>query len=243
MGDENFSLDNHRNYNNYEKISDTILFLNNDWRVTFNVKLAYKDKRGERQFYYQEYGYKQTKYNGINNVISIKRNFESYIIIENMADKNNNILIRKPDMVGLKNCLKICLKWLTDTNSNIFAINNDKNMYVANATSCMCQIGENGALRFEPLVIPGNDKDEAGIRLYINDERNYTEITTKGFFDFYESLINFNFHIAACAMIASIPFVPDDVAVNRKDMETGMIGIAKEENARRNGKSFFDKDK
>ena len=88
------------NYDNIEKISDTLIYLDDKAQFKMNTKLARKDTDGFRLPFANGYNIGSQKYAGFNELISIKRNFDSYFSIEVVGDSNFFIMIR-PNIVFL----------------------------------------------------------------------------------------------------------------------------------------------
>ena len=223
-------------YNDYEKVQDTLLFLGSTFVLKFNVSLATKDRHGNRKFYYSEYKY-QSRYSDYGNVVSVKRQIKYYITIEEMANFQNNVMITTGDMPMLKNILTIAAKWLND--NSIFDLNPDKKLMIKQDVSTQMNLGQNSALMFEPVIIPMMDGTSAkGIRMYINDTKNFVDIEARNFMAFYEIIRTIDMYSAACAVLASLPMTHDDAEVNRADFESS---AAEQRQDYQKKPGFFDK--
>ena len=75
--DDNYRLE--ESINQYDKIQDIILFFSKDITLRFNVSLSYKDRNGNKRFFYNEYQY-DSRYLNISSVIGIKRNIRAYLL-------------------------------------------------------------------------------------------------------------------------------------------------------------------
>ena len=224
--------------NDYEKVQDTLMYLSKEWKVCFNVVLASKDKKGNRKFFYSEYQY-QSKYIDSGKVVSVKRNFRASISIEQIGNFKNSVLINRGDMPILRNVVTQAVSWLAD--SNVFGVK-EKQLRILQEVHSQCNIGQNSAVRFEPLLMVDEfNQLQPAIRMYINDERNYLDIEAKDFYSFYELLRTFDFYGSACAVIAGLPINHEDAAVNRMDVEFDVETAVKERWTKKKG--FFDKEK
>ena len=225
------------NFNDYEKIQDTLLYLGNTFALKFNVSLASKDKYGNRKFYYSEYQY-QSRYPNYSNVVSIKRQFKFYMTIEEVMNYQNSILITVGDMPMLRANLTTAAKWLQDI--SIFGLNPDGQLRILEDVKTIMNLGQNSCLLFEPIVIPMPDGTSAkGIRMNINDEKNYVDMEAQNFMAFYEIIRSIDMYNAACSIISSLPMTHNDVAINRSDIDAQVQEYR--QNISKRGTGFFDK--
>lgn len=204
-------------FNDYEKVQDLLMYLGKEWKVTFNVLLGSKDRMGNRKFFYSEYQY-QSRYIDVSKVVSVKRNFKTFMTIEQINNYQNSIMITRADMPILRNVVTEATSWLT--NSNIFGLDKDGKATILTDVSSQCNIGSNSAVKFEPmLLLDQYNVLQPGIRMYINDERNYINVESRDFYSFYELLRTIDFYTAGCAVIAGLPITHEDAAINRSDLE------------------------
>lgn len=223
-------------YQEYDKVSDTLMYLGSRFSVKFNVQLSTKDKYGNRKFFYSEYKY-QSKYTDYGNVVSVKRNIKCFLSIEEVGNFQNNVLILRGDMPLLRANVTTAAKWLQD--KAIFDINKGGQLAIMKDVSCRMQVGENAALMFEPVIIPlANGTSQQGIRVYISDIKNFVDVDARNFMEFYELIHNLDMYTAACAVISALPMTHEDAEVNRSDFESS----AAEQRANYHKKpGFFDK--
>ena len=226
-------------FNDYERVQDILMFLNKEWKICFNVSLSNKDKNGDRKFFYSEYQY-QSKYVNQGKVISVKRNFKTYITIEQIGNFQNSIIINRSDMPILRNVVTEAVSWLTNT--KVFGLDKEKKIQILSEVSSQCNIGSNHAVKFEPVLLPdAYNVLQPAVRMYVNDERNYIDIEAKDFYSFYELLRTFDFYNSGCAVIASLPMTQDDTAINRSDIEQEFTRQAEDRHTFEKKKGFFDK--
>ena len=225
------------NFNDYEKIQDTLLYLGNTFVLKFNVSLASKDKHGNRKFYYSEYQY-QSRYPDYGNVVSIKRQFKFYMTIEEVMNYQNSVLITIGDMPMLRGTLTAAARWIQG--SSVFGLNPDGQLRILEDARTMMNLGQNSGLLFEPVIIPMPDGTSAkGIRMSINDEKNYVDMEARNFMAFYEIIRSIDMYNAACSIVSSLPMIHDDAAVNRSDIDAQTQEYR--QNISKRGTSFFDK--
>ena len=225
------------NFNDYEKIQDTLLYLGTSFVLKFNVSLASKDRYGNRKFYYSEYQY-QSKYSNYGNVVSIKRQFRFYMTIEEISNFQNNVLITVGDMPMLRGVLTTAARWIQG--DAIFGLNPDGQLRILEDVRTMMNLGQNSGLLFEPVIIPMPDGTSAkGIRMSINDEKNYVDMEARNFMAFYEIIRSIDMYNAACSIVSSLPMTHDDASVNRSDIDAQTQEYKRDISKR--GTSFFDK--
>lgn len=221
-------------YSDYEKVSDTLMYLGQRFAVKFNVALSTRDKYGNRKFFYKEYRY-GNKNN--ENVVSIKRNILCNLSIEEVGNFQNVVFVTRSDMPILRGNTTTAAKWLQ--NNEVFGINKGGKLAILQDVSVQTQLNNSTAIRFEPVIFPlQNGEFCRGIRIYINDLKNFVDADERNFMEFYELIRSLDMYTAACAVIAAIPLTPEDAEVNRIDFENS----AQEQRESYIKKpSFFDK--
>ena len=228
----------------YERITDTLMWFNSDVVLRFNVSLAKKDAKGQRKFFWKEWSY-DSKYADTGDVVSIKREIRCYLTIDNIRQNNGQggIMIERGDLPMLRSKVSEAASWIT--NPEVFGyVGNKENqkLQVISDVACAMNVGDRSALQFEPVVLTFMDSaQEPGIRMSIGDTRNYIDIRSTVFMEFYEILRTLDMYTAACAVIASIPMTHEDAQALR-----GIVGNVGGE--RNNGATsqfraptFFDK--
>lgn len=233
-----------KDFREYDKIKDTIIYFSKDVSLKFVIPLSYQDRNGNRVFFYKEYQY-DSKYKNYGDVVSVNRHIKYYLTIEDKRILNGkgNIIINESDMPMLRSVLSQVANWLMD--GKTFKLNRGKRLDVAEPISNQIQLGRNSALLFEPTVITYDDSSqEAGVRMSMGDTKNFVDISVGIFMQFYEFTRNFNMYTAACAAIASIPMSKEDAILNRQLLDN--VGGYKPYNDgaiyRKPAKNFFDTD-
>lgn len=79
--------------NIYESIDDFICYIGVGFRLYHKTKFGLSNKNNDKIPFYNEYLYRTTKYSNVNSIISVKRKFQSYLVIE--YDDDENIISRK----------------------------------------------------------------------------------------------------------------------------------------------------
>lgn len=154
----------------YEKISDTMMYLGNNVYLRFNIRLAKKGIDGKRYHFHKEYQY-PSNYINQNDIITIKRDFEYYISIENVKEKDLDFfcMITISDILLLRATLNNVSHWLDGT-IKTYGIKNGKLVILGKHDNISMPLVTNKILKFEPIVITNiNDEQSQGIRLYIDN--------------------------------------------------------------------------
>lgn len=211
--DDNYQLE--ESINQYDKIQDIILFFSKDITLRFNVSLSYKDRNGNKRFFYNEYQY-DSRYLNISSVIGIKRNIRAYLTIEDRRYLNhqNDVYIERGDIPILRKRLETVSNWILGKEET-FKLNKRKKLQIMKAYKCQVNIGNGNGLLFTPIIISYDNMQEPGIRMYIGNLDSYIDLSIKTFMDFYECINHMDIYTAACSVIASIPMSKEDAKNNR----------------------------
>lgn len=181
----------------YDKISDNLMFLGKNISLNFNVSLAYKSPDGGRRHFHSEYRYK-SKYNDVSNVCSVKRSFDYYLSIDIKGDMDNSIMIRTSNMIMLKLKLNKVAEWFT----TLFQIKNDKLCIIGDYENISMIFAAHKAISFEPIIINYEDETcKEGVRLYINSNDNYVDLSIDRFMELWYLIDNLNMYQAAIVLL------------------------------------------
>ena len=165
-------------YIEYEKISDTMLYLGNSVLLKFNIKLAKKGMDGRRYHFHKEYQYPSSYINSENN-ITIKRDFEYFISIESSKSQDFFCMITVNDILLVRAILNNVAKWINGS-IKTFGIKNNKLVLYGKHDPIEIQLSTGKSISFEPVVITNaNDIQSQGIRMYIDN--SYTDISANNF--------------------------------------------------------------
>ena len=160
----------------YERITDTLMFLSNDFTLDFVVILGKKDKEGYRSFFQYETGYTSTKYKVPENLLSIKRNLTFYWVINNRTDFMDGMVLQFNDVAFLTQIIEQnVFPWYFGDNK-IFEIVDDKLMIPMENKSVQASYvqSNNKYLAFRPFVYTLNEglgkSYKEGVRVNVNRE-------------------------------------------------------------------------
>ena len=83
-------------FTEYDRITDTLMYLNDDVTLNFTVALSRKSKNGDRLFYHYESIYGSDKYGG--SLRSIKRSMSFYFVLDVKSNFNHGFILRPQDV-------------------------------------------------------------------------------------------------------------------------------------------------
>ena len=198
------------NFLNYEKISDTLVYLTNEVVLRFNVNLAKKSKDNKRVPFHSEYAYTSNKYGNPQTTFSIKRNFTYYFSIDDTRDFMNNVLLRTQDVFMLLYVIESqVLPWFMGE-SRIFGFNKQKQLSIRGKYNQVdFPLNDYKYMIFLPVVLTYEDGTaKEGIRIIINQQTNIIDIDINKFFEFYYTLKNTDMYNAALSMVNYVKTQP-----------------------------------
>lgn len=159
-------------HNDYEKISDIILWLSNEYVLKFNVELNRRNDRKGKINFHNEFGYTLNGEYRIN----ITRQFSCYLSIESLRrDTDGNklqIRIGMENIYFFKMKLQGVISWFTSHQHNSLFAKKDGNIIIlskVNPISINVQFGN--YIEFEPTVQTFNNGEQnIGVRTYLNSD-------------------------------------------------------------------------
>ena len=191
----------------YEKISDDLCYLGSNIIVKFNVGLAKKNEEGKRSTFHREYEYEMSKYIDKKSLVSIKRQFDYYLSIENLKvvdGEKEFIYIGIQDYMNFKQKVLESLKWFNDSEfENLFAKKDDKIIMLGKAEPIDISFsrGSNKSIRLEPVVVNYENNSLTGVRLYLCSLHNYVDIDIDRYMGFVYLISNLNMFQSAQIML------------------------------------------
>ncbi|MCM1215945.1 MAG: hypothetical protein NC548_15670 [Lachnospiraceae bacterium] len=233
-------------YLDYDKISDTLLWLNNNTLLRFNVTLASKDKFQNRKSFHHESVY-ESKFSNVRNAYSIKRDMNFFWTIEDLKNPmTNNVMITLNDIFFFKFIVENkILPWFIG-NKSIFGTNPDNGSIMIKGKWKPEQFAltDQHYLEFHPIVISYNDGKTTsyGIRMIMNDPNNIIDMELNRFMAMYQLIVFSDAYAIACSMVNYVKIGPH--GLNLYDVRNRQM-VSREDVANGNipdkGKSYFDK--
>lgn len=172
-------------HDDYEKLTDNIYFLGNNTVLRLNVILASKREDNTRYSFHQEYEYTTSKYMNKNRVVTLRRSFDYYLSIENLKATPYNdkefIMVRIQDMCHFIGKIQQASKWFLDPSfRTLFATSKGK-LTVLDRVPPIEMFINGKCLRLEPVIIDYADNTIEGVRMFLNSETNYIDISLDRF--------------------------------------------------------------
>lgn len=174
-------------FSDYDRISDTLMFFDNNTTLEFVVTLSSKDKNGNRLFFHSECDYDSNKYYGVDKGHSIKRRMTFYYVVNDKRAFDRSFVIRPEDAMTLTILIESqILPWYFDIKKKIFSIVEGQLRITGIYQDVIFAKSEYAYLRFVPCVYQFDDNTyKEGIRLYIGSESTYTDMEIDKFLGFY----------------------------------------------------------
>lgn len=205
--------------NDYNKLSDIIMPIGRTMTLKFSVFLSYEDKQYGQQSFHKEYKYFSNKTK--KNMYTLSRMVNCALIIENNhsaeVDKDY-INIGYNDMTPLIYMVSGAMDWFMKPEyANMFASKNGRLVLVNPPTPKRIYI--NGKyIELEPAIyVDYANNTDLGLRLYLNSDINYTEMSFSNFCGFHYFVTTFNMYQAAQALLNYI---------QRPDLGTNLVSFS-----------------
>lgn len=239
----------------YEKLIDDLFYFGNKAILKFVLDLGRKDKDGMKSPYHSEFSYYTNKYPNVRNITTLKRNFNFYLLIEqNLSkDERTSIQIRVQDILYLRQILNTCYAWFTDRKfAGLFQRTKDHYQITKNIPKqYLDRLGFDTYLAFEPCIIFKDEREDIGVRIYLNSETNYIEIDVNKLMGFKYLIDSINMYESAQLMLNYLPSL--EYGTNAVNFDSDYIpedqeGMIESKNNNRvigsekkKPKSFFDR--
>lgn len=187
------------NYENYEQLVDIIGWLDQSVIYKFITRLATKDQNGNRNPFHKEYTYR-SGYNDMEFVTSIKRSFDSYLVIENIKDKDVYIQIRAQNMIMFQHTLNQMSRYLFD--DKLWGIK-DKRLIIKGKPEPMYMqnLPMGKWLSFELIIFEYNGQFDKGVRITLSDSSKYVDVRIDTFMGLVYQMGSFDMYMASMAQI------------------------------------------
>ena len=197
-------------FSDYERATDTLLFLSDQFTLDFVVQFASKDKYGQRTFFHFESEYNTEKYKENGKYKSIKRKMTNfYFVINNKKSFDGAFALKPQDVFSLKTILdSIVLPWF----NTLFKIIDNRLVIVGEYNAPIYAKNEYQFLKFEPVVLGFDDgRYSSGIRMTVNSNESFVDMDIDKFYGFYYILTNTDMYSAACSIAAYSKTQPYDI--------------------------------
>lgn len=186
----------------YEKITDDIMIIANRVILKMNVALSYYTSENKRINFHREVEYYSQKAN--KNLISIKRNFDYYLSIEHVINKDY-IRIGITDIIKLQYALEQAYKFFTDPIYENLYVKKDGELliYMNVEPVVITGLSMDKYLKFEPCIYMNfRGESERGLRMYLSSRSSYCDISLNRLDAFIYIINNINLFESAQMMLA-----------------------------------------
>ena len=217
-------------FNIYSKITDTLLYFDDKYKLDFTVQLMKKSKDNKVMPFHSEYQYYSESYG--QDVVSVKRNFSYGLILNPIQYGNNESIYIRPKDISV-------MKWIFENKifrwfvgDEVFILRDGRLEIVSNV-QVEIPLSETSMLLFSPMVIDyEDDTSKEGCRMYINNFDTYINMTMDKFFEFNYYISNVDLYNVALNMLNYIKTGP--YGVNRSSFDSSKGPLKKSQ-------SYFDK--
>ena len=154
----------------YKRVTDTLLYLDPNYSLTFTTVLSFTDKNGCDSFF-------QSEWLGQDGGISIYRQIRFYYVIQEKNTFGGGFLLHPNDVYFFCKTIeeKVFPWFFGDT--CIFQIKEDKLYKIGNYSNVQYIRSMEQFLNIYPIVYSFRDGEEKeGVRIYINSEDKYMDI-------------------------------------------------------------------
>ena len=195
-------------FTDFDKITDTILYLSNDVTLSICINLNSKTKDGKVKNFHTEYKYYSDALN--KDSYSIKRTVQPYFSINDLKDYRNSIMLKVNDVWMLKMLLdNKVMPWFVGNKRLFFFDENNKLQIKGKYDIQEFRLNDYNFIAFAPIVIRFEDgMDKEGIRLFLNSKERFIDITVDLFISFYYFISNTDLYNAGANMINYVKTAP-----------------------------------
>lgn len=222
-------------HNDYEKISDTCMWLSNEFMLKFNVELnKHSDKYGKSNFH-KEIGY---QVNGEYRV-NIIRDFIYYLSIESIhrSAEGNKLQLRITinDIYFLKYKLEEVIQWFINKKyENLFMKKDGRIINTIKVDPIIVNLAFNNYIEFEPSIFSFENSPEqiTGVKVYLNSDNISFFMNVNILFGFKYFIDTFNMYQSAQNMLNYL---------GRPDNGTNYTGYEQNYKQIKESQSFFNR--
>lgn len=195
-------------HNDYDRISDTVMWLGSGATLKFNVDLYYNRKDVKNNICHKENFHKEYIYSPDEDELSyrikITRNFSYYFLLDiNRKDTKENACIYPSNIYFVIFNLKRVLKWFTGENgvNTVFYKKDGRLSIPSHPEPIRINLINAQYIEFEPAVYIINGCDTIGVNVFINRDTSSFFMTSDVVFSLYHMLSTCNMYTLAQNML------------------------------------------
>ena len=203
----------------YEKISDDIFHMGKYLMIKICATLA-RTANGTRYFFYKEYEYQMNRIRKV----SVKRSFDYYISIEEMAKHKNRdklfIRIGPAEYYGFMDMIQEAMKWFTRSKYSKLYAKKGAELVFASSTipsKTLSGLPMGISITLAPDIMDAGKEFKPSVKIIVDTGREILDyyMTVDNLFGIYGALVNYNMFMSAQSMIGSLG-IP--LGTNRTDL-------------------------
>lgn len=191
----------------FDKLSDDLMLLGFNTILRFNVILSKQVQDNKRYHYHHEYVYDTNKYADTKSLITLRRQFDFYISIENIKNNESGykefIQIRARDIIYVRDQLNYVCNWFRNEEFNIFAYNKEKKLIILGEPEpvYILNLSMDKFIKITPSIIKYNSMEKIGVRLYLSSDNVYVDIDIDRYMEFVYFMNSINMYQSAQLLI------------------------------------------
>lgn len=223
---------------NYDRISDTLMFLSPGVTLKFVVDLTRLDRFDNEKSFHSETKFQSKKFG--RDSYSITRSYNCYYAINFKDDFSLGCMLRPADVQVLNMLIDTSIMPWYVGNNRVFNMIEDKMVINKPYTDVTLPLSEVAYIRFNPVVINYEESNsyKEGIRLEINGRDNCIDITLDKFMEFVYIMQNTDMITLASTMLTYVKCPP--YQVNASNFGGGGLNSNRGGYTKNKG-NFFDK--
>lgn len=195
-------------FQDYDRITDCLMYLNDKITLNFTVVLSRKGKDGSKQFFHYETEY-ASKYYGTNKNRAIKRNMSFYFTLDNRNDFGNGFILKPQDVIMLNMLIdQQVLPWFFG-DKRIFNVIENRLVITGQWQEKGYTQSEYKYISFAPIVNEYEDGSfKEGVRLTLNHKSEFVDMDIDKFMNLVYILKNTDMYSAACSLTTYVKQAP-----------------------------------
>ena len=196
------------NFEDYDRVSDTLMYLSDNITLEFVVALSKKNASGERSFFHYETEY-QSKYIGTNVARSIKRNMNFYFVLNNKMDFANGFILRPQDVAILTMAIEQRFLPYYFSEKKIFKVIENQLVLKGNFNPLLYAQNQYKFIKLSPIVCQDENGYKEGVRIEINND--YVDMDIDKFMGVYYILKNTDMYSTAVGLTTYVKTGPHGI--------------------------------
>lgn len=204
------------NYTDFDRIHDIIMYFDNNFSLGFVTRLSSKSQTGYRKFYEFQSEYPINKYAGVDKGHSIKRIMFFYYIIENKQYFDSSMILKANDVYIIRNIIdNSVFPWFFGS-TRIYKEKDERLVITGDFQPVSYIQNLQRWLRIEPIVISYEDGFKEGVRIYVNSDNDFMDLSLDKFIEFVcymDPKMMYTQSMAQCNYVKIAPYDSNMISV------------------------------